>query len=165
MKLGRHECALLLTIGASLGLSIGSASAQQKSLKEALVGAWSIVSVTDVDDKGQNTNAWGGPVHGQIQLGRTGRFSQILVGQPVASMKQDDPRKPDALIVAYYGTYTVDEASKKVNLSIEGAGYSGRVDKPQTWTVEGSGDKLTLIGSPRTDQRGTFTPHLEIKRP
>jgi hypothetical protein len=59
----------------------------------------------------------------------------------------------------------VDKASKKIALNIEGAGYSSRVGQPQTWTVQGSGDKLTLVASPRKDQRGTFTPHLEIKRP
>jgi hypothetical protein len=162
VKFGRLHCALVI---GTLALSISNASAQQKSLKEALAGAWLITSANDLDEKGQNTNAWGGPVHGQITLGRTGRFTQIIIGQPVASMKQQDPRKPDALVVAYYGTYTVDEASKKVGLKIEGAGYSARVGQPQTWTVQGSGDKLILVGSPRTDQKGTFTPHLEIRRP
>lgn len=164
MKFGPMKYAVILAAG-TLALSIGHASAQQKSLKEALTGAWLVTAINDLDDKGQNTNAWGGPVHGQITLGRTGRFTQILIGQQVGSMKQDDPRKPDALIVAYYGTYTVDEASKKVSLNIEGAGYSARVGKPQTWTVQGSGDKMTFVGSPRTDQRGTFTPHIEVKRP
>jgi hypothetical protein len=158
--------AVTLALGISLAaLTNNVVNAQQKSLKDSLVGAWLITSATDTDEKGQNTNAWGGPVHGQITLGRTGRFTQIIIGQPVASMKQDDPRKPDALIVAYYGTYTIDEASKKIGLKIEGAAYSSRVGQPQSWTVEGSGDKLTLVGSPRKDQRGTFTPHLEVKRP
>ncbi len=159
-----------LTVALIFGMAIATMAntaihAQQKSLKETLVGAWLITSVTDIDEKGQNTNAWDGPVHGQITLGRSGRFTQIIIGQPIASMKQDDPRKPDALVVVYYGTYTIDEASKKVSLNIEGAGYSSRVGQPQTWTIEGSGDKLTLVGSPRKDQRGIFTPHLEIKRP
>jgi hypothetical protein len=80
-------------------------------------------------------------------------------------MKTDDPRKPDALIVAYYGSYTVDEAGKKINGKIEAASYSPRVNMDTIWTVQGSGDKLTLIGSPRKDQHGTFSPKLEVKRP
>jgi Lipocalin-like domain len=128
-------------------------------------GAWLITAATDLNEKGENINAWKGAVHGTIQLGRSGRFTQIIVGPEIAAMKQPDPRKPDALLVAYYGTYTIDEAQKLINLKIEGAGYSARVGQPQTWKVEGTGDKLTFVGSPRKDQTGTFTPHLEVKRP
>jgi hypothetical protein len=116
-----------------------------------------------LDDKGENI--WKGPVHGTIQLGRSGRFTQIIIGPEIAAMKQNDPRKPHALTLAYYGTYTVDEAKKQIDLKIEGAGYSARVGQPQTWEVEGSGDKLTFVGSPRKDQTGTLTPHLEVRRP
>ena len=80
-------------------------------------------------------------------------------------MKTDDPRTLDALVVAYYGSYTVDEAGKKINGKIAGASYSPRVNMDTTWTVQGSGDKLTLVGSPRKDQHGTFSPKLEVKRP
>jgi len=80
-------------------------------------------------------------------------------------MKTDDPRKPDAPLVAYYGTYTVDEAGKKVIGKIEAASYSPRANSETIWTVQGSGDKLTLIASPRKDQHGTFIPKLEVRRP
>ena len=36
-------------------------------------------------------------------------------------MKTDDPRKPDAMVVAYFGSYTVDEAGKKITGKIEGS--------------------------------------------
>ena len=80
-------------------------------------------------------------------------------------MKGDDPRKPDGLIVAQYGSYTVDEAGKKINAKIEGASFSPRAKSDTSWTVEGSGDKLTLVGAARKDNLGTFTPRLEVKRP
>ena len=34
----------------------------------------------------------------------------------------------------------------------------------QSLTVTGSGDSLTFTGSPRKDQKGTFSPHLEVVR-
>ena len=130
-----------------------------------ITGAWLVTSVSDVAENGQARDSWKGQTHGQITFGRTGRFSQILVGPAVASMKGDEPRKPDALIVAQYGTYTVDEAGKKINLKIEGAGYSPRVKTEGSWTVEGTGDKLTFHGTPRKDSIGVFTPKLQVKRP
>ena len=157
-----------LILGAAvLGLAFAAspAPAQQKNFQESIAGAWIVVSVFDEYSNGEKKDNWGGPVKGQITFGRTGRFSQILVGPPVASMKSDDPRKPDALTVAYFGTYSVDEAGKKINTKIEAATYSGRANTNASWTVEGSGDTLTLVGSPRKDQHGTFSPKLTVKRP
>ena len=149
----------------SLALAASQATAQEKSFKEAIIGPWIITSVFDEYQNGERRDNWGGPVKGQITFGRTGRFTTIIIGPSSASMKTDDPRKPDALVVAYYGSYTVDEAGKKINGKIEGASYSPRVNMDTTWTVQGSGDKLTLIGSPRKDQHGTFSPKLEVRRP
>jgi hypothetical protein len=157
-----------LVFGAALlgvALSAGQSSAQEKSFKEMVVGAWIITSVFDEYQNGEKKDNWGGPVKGQLTFGRTGRFTTIIIGPSAASMKTDDPRKPDALVVAYYGSYSIDEAGKKINGKIESASYSSRANTDTTWTVQGSGDKLTLVGSPRKDQHGTFTPKLEVIRP
>ena len=149
----------------SLALAASPATAQEKNFKEAIIGPWVITSVFDEYQSGEKKDNWGGPVKGQITFGRTGRFTTIIIGPPGASMKTDDPRKPDAMVVAYFGSYTVVEAGKKITGKIEGASYSPRVNMETTWTVQGSGDKLTLVGSPRKDQHGTFSPKLEVKRP
>src|SRR5262245_50008953 len=143
-----------MAIGAMLSVACvaSPAMAQEKSLKEAIIGPWLITN-------------WGGQVKGQITFGRTGRFTQIIIGQPIAAMKSDDPRKPDAPVVAYFGSYTVDEAGKKITGKIEAASYSPRANMETIWTVQGSGDKLTFILSPRKDQHGTFTPKIEVRRP
>src|SRR5215213_2212008 len=104
-----------LVIGTALfgfALSASQATAQDKNFKESIVGAWIVTSVFDEYTDGQKKDNWGGKVSGQLTFGRTGRFTQILVGPAVAAMKGDDPRKPDAMTVAYYGTYSVDEAGK-----------------------------------------------------
>src|SRR5262245_10752675 len=114
--------------GAAFGLALiaSQAPAQEKSFKEAISGSWLITSVFDEYQNGVKRDNWGCPVKGQLTFGRTGRFTTIIIGPSVASMKGDDPRKPDALVVAYYGSYTVDEAGKKINGKIEGASYSPR---------------------------------------
>jgi hypothetical protein len=94
------------TLGAVLSLAsmASQATAQEKRLKEAIVGPWVITSVFDEYQNGEKRDNWGGPVNGQLTFGRTGRSSTIIIGPSDASMKTDDPRKPDALIVAYYGS-------------------------------------------------------------
>jgi hypothetical protein len=156
-----------MAIGAmlSVGCVANPAMAQEKSLKEAVIGPWLITAVFDEYQSGEKKDNWGGQVKGQITFGRTGRFTQIIIGQPIAAMKSDDPRKPDAPVVAYFGSYTVDEAGKKITGKIEAASYSPRANMETIWTVQGSGDKLTFILSPRKDQHGTFTPKIEVRRP
>ena len=156
-----------IVFGAALSLAMvaGQAAAQDKSFKEAIIGPWIITAVFDEYQSGEKKDNWGGPVKGQLTFGRTGRFTTIIIGPSVSSMKTDDPRKPDAPVVAYYGSYTVDEAGKKIIGKIEAAAYSPRGNTETVWTVQGSGDKLTLVGSPRKDQHGTFSPKLEVRRP
>src|SRR4051794_15075829 len=114
-------------------LAASPASAQDKSFKESITGAWLVTSVTDVADNGAPRDSWKGQTHGQITFGRSGRFTQILLGPVVDGMKGDEPRKPDRLVVVQYGTYTVDEAGKKINFKIEGAGYSPRTKTEGNW--------------------------------
>ena len=156
-----------IVLGATLGLACAAtqATTQEKSFKEAIIGPWLITAVFDEYQSGEKKDNWGASVKGQITFGRTGRFTQIIIGSPVASAKTDDPRKPDAPIVAYYGSYTVDQAGKKIIGKIEAASYSPRANMETIWTVQGSGDKLTFILSQRKDQHGTFTPKIEVRRP
>jgi hypothetical protein len=156
---------IALCAAALLASAASPALSQDKSFKESIIGAWIVTGVADVGENGQARDSWKGQTTGQITLGRTGRFSQILVGPAVASMKSDEPRKPDRLVVAHYGTYTVDEAAKKINFKIEGSAYSPRVKTDGSWMVEGKGDKLTFNGSPRKDGMGPFTPKLQVQRP
>jgi hypothetical protein len=49
-------------------------------------------------------------------------------------------------------------------IHIERAANSIRDGADRSLTVTGSGDSLTFTGSPRKDQKGTFSPHLEVVR-
>ena len=155
--------ALTFTALAAGLLAIGSANAQ--NLKESIVGTWVITEVSDNYTNGEKRDNWGKPVTGQYMFDRNGRFSQTLIGPPIPEMKTDDPRKPDAFVVTFYGSYTVDEQAKTLSTKLESASYSARRGTTFTSTVQLSGDKLTLIGSERKDQHGTFKPTIELKRP
>jgi len=156
---------IALCAAALLASAASPALSQDKSFKESMIGAWLVTSVADVRENGQAKDSWNGQASGQITLGRTGRFTQILIGPAVASMKGEDPRKPDRLVVAHYGSYTVDEAAKKINYKIEGSAYSPRVKTDGSWTIEGKGDKLTFNGVQRKDTEGTFIPKIQVQRP
>jgi hypothetical protein len=159
----RHSV-LVATIVLMLMPAAGS-PAQEKPLKEAIVGAWSLTSVFDEYESGQKNNPFGTGVKGSLMFDSSGRFSQIVIGERQDDMKQADPRRPDALAVAYFGTYTVSEADKIVSMKLERAANSSRDGAELKLTIKSiSADALSFVGSPRKDQRGTFSPHLELKR-
>lgn len=160
----RHLFSLSLITALGLALLPGSAIAQQKSVKETIVGSWTITSVFDQYENGKKNNPWGAGLKGNIVFDGAGRFSQMIIGEAQPAMKTADPRKPDALLVAYYGSYIVNEGNKTITGTIDGASYSPRAGAQQTWTVTINGDTASLVGSPRKDQEGTLVPHLEVKR-
>lgn len=150
-------------VGVGLAALPGIAFSQGKSLRDSIIGSWLVTSVVDQYESGRKINNWG-EVRGNFNFDPSGRFSQIIIGDPQAAIKTADPRKPDAPVVAFYGSYTVNEANKTVSLKLEGASYSARVGTPMTSTVAINGDVMSLLGSARKDQEGTFTPLVELKR-
>jgi hypothetical protein len=149
-----------------LGIAVATdrAGARQKSLTETIIGTWSVTAVSDQYEDGKKSNAWGDGMKGNLIFDRNGRFSHILIGEKQPNVEADDPRRPDALVVAYFGSYTVNEKDKVVSVWIERGTNSARDGEAQKWAVTMTGDTLALIGSPHNDSQGLFSQHLEIKR-
>jgi hypothetical protein len=140
------------------------AGARQSSLKETIIGTWAITSVSDRYDDGNKSNAWGTGMKGNVTFDHNGRFSQILIGEKEPNLESEDPRRPDSLVMAYFGSYTVNERDEIVSVWIERGTNSRRDGEQQTWAITMRGDTLGLIGSPQEDSQGTFSQHLELKR-
>jgi hypothetical protein len=134
-----------------------------QALKTGIVGSWTVAAVEDRYDNGKSINHWG-MAKGQLTFDANGRFSQIIIGDTQPALKSPDPRKPDAPVVAYFGSYSVDEARKTVTFNIESASWSGRAGSALTADVEVKGNTLSLVGAMRKDQLGSFRPHNEYKR-
>ena len=159
----RNLVRTLAVLASTAALLPFGAHSQQKPLKEALVGSWLVTAVVDQYESGKQINNWGS-VKGSLFFDAGGRFGQIIIGDAQPAMKTADPRKPDAPVVAYFGSYVVNEGAGTVSFKVEAASYSARVGAPLTSTVQIKGDTMTIIGSARKDQEGTFTPRLQLRR-
>ena len=160
----RHNVFELGAIVLGLVLLPSSAISQQKSLKDQIVGTWLYTSVYDQYEDGKKIHTFGTAIKEQTTYGGDGRFTQVLIGEPRSELKTKDPRRPDAFVIAFYGTYAVNEADKSVSYRIEGAGNSIRAGAALKSAITISGDTLKLLGSSRKDQIGTFSPHTELRR-
>jgi hypothetical protein len=126
---------------AMLGLAAwpGAAVSQEKSLKDQLVGTWLIVSVDNVRDDGSKVEQFGSSPKGIVIYMADGHFALLNSREDLpkfASKNRDQgtPEENKAVVqgsIAYFGTYTVDEASKIITANIEGSTYPNFIGTSQ----------------------------------
>jgi Lipocalin-like domain len=118
----------------AVGLSASASLARQKSLKEQLVGTWTLVSSDQVRPDGSNLKQFGANPKGINVFDANSRFFVMVASADNSKIVSNDPSKTnseeDGLVVesiAYYGTYTVNEAVKVVSLHLEASTFPNQV--------------------------------------
>ena len=141
----RTSLALGTTALLSLGMAFsGAAFAQQKSLKEQLVGSWIVVSVDNTAPDGKKSQTFGPNPKGMLIFGTNGHYSQTIVDPGVPKFKINNRLKgtPEENAAAVhgtttsFGTWTVDEASKTITVRNVGGMFPNQAgtDSPRTVT-------------------------------
>ena len=151
----------MVTMG--LGLLSSNALAQQKSLKEQLVGTWTLVSVVEVYQDGRRENPWGLAVKGAVSFDGNGKVLLMIIGADL-SAPSGKPQESSRMVVAYFGTYSVDEAAKTVTYTAERATTPNFDGLARKASVRLSGDELMQTSASIATPQGTFTPNLVFKR-
>ena len=88
----------------------------------------------------------------------------MILGTDLPSPPQVNPPESKRTVVAYFGTYSVDEAAKTVTYTAERStepNFDGRARKA---SVTLNGDELVQVSAPITMPQGTFNPNLVWKR-
>ena len=140
-----------------LGLALPAGA---QSLKQQVVGTWTLTSGMEKLSNGKILKPWSA---GNLILDADGHLAFFLVGKdrPKAG---PNPRTPVGPFVAYYGTYTVDEATKTLTYNIE-FGASPSFDKAaRKHTLSFKGDVMTTTASPLKTPQGEIIPVNEWKR-
>ena len=154
---------LAMTTTALLCLAVGSSAsdclAQQKSLKEQLVGTWTLVSSDQVLPDGSTLKQFGANPKGINVFDTNGRFFLMVTSADNSKIVSNDPSKTNSeavggLIVesiAYYGMYTVNEAEKVAILHIEASTFPNQVGTDQKRTITSlTADELKYSSSAAT---------------
>jgi hypothetical protein len=118
----------------------GAALCQQKSLKEQLAGTWAFVSAVDAGGK---PDRWGPNVKGLAIFEPNGHFMFMIVRGDIPkfaanSVMQGTPEENTAVvrgIIAYFGTWSVDEANKTFTTNVEGSSFPNFVGKGVKRTI------------------------------
>jgi hypothetical protein len=127
----------------ALALVSGQAIAQQKTLKDQLVGHWIFVSSIDTNKDGTKTNRFGPNPKGLAMFDASSRFSFFISRADIPkfaanSINQGTAEENKAVLqgsIAYYGTWSVDEASKTLITNVEAATFPNLNGATQKRTI------------------------------
>jgi len=138
-----------------LALSVmpGSTIAQQKSLKDQLVGTWIAVSVDNTAPDGKKEQLFGPNPKGILVFDASGQYVQIIVHPDVPKFKVNNrlkgtPEENAAAVrgtTATFGTWTVDEANKTIAVRYVGGMFPNQAGTETKRTVVSvTSDELKL---------------------
>jgi hypothetical protein len=115
----------------SLAVLTGSAVSQQKSLKDQLVGTWTLVSTVDTNKDGTKTDRWGPSAKGLAIFDANGHYSFMIARTDmpkfaVNNVNQGTAEENKAVMqgmIAFFGTWSVDEAKKTLITTVEAGSF------------------------------------------
>ena len=131
----------------ALALAAGHATAQQKSLRDQIVGTWNFVVAEVVAPDGKKSFPFGETPKGILIVTAGGQFAQIHVAGDVPKIASNNrlagtPEEYAAIMrrsLSVFGTYSVNEEKKTVTFKIVSATYPNWQGEAQERTI----DKLT----------------------
>ena len=136
-----------LVLGTGL---LADGAAQQKTLKDQLIGTWTFVGSTGKNPDG--SPIWGANPKGLLIFTDNGRYSSHIVRSDVPKFAaknrlQGTPDENKAAVhgsIGTFGTYTVDEASKSFTVRFEASSYPNNTGTEQTRPFTITGDDLKI---------------------
>ena len=130
--MNRHSI-IALPVIAFLALVMASSGAvsQQTSLREQLVGAWTLVSIISTDKQGVKSERRGPNPKGLLIFDASGRYSILTARSDMANFKinnvdQGTPEENKAVLtgmIANIGTWSVDEATNTISTHVEAGSF------------------------------------------
>ena len=145
-----------VSLAVALAFMPVAAIAQQNSIKDQLVGAWTLVVVDGVKADGAHTPLFGPNPNGSFIFTANGRFSAQLMRSnraPFASKNRDTGTAEENKTMAQgtlseFGTYAVNEADKTISMHIEGDSFPNREGIQLVWEVTSITDDTMTINTP-----------------
>jgi hypothetical protein len=131
----------------------GSALSQQKSLKDQLVGQWTLVSFENTAADGTKRHLYGANPKGLFMFAANGKYAQVQVKPDRPKFEannrlQGTPEENKVALAGTYatfGTWSVNETEGTLIRHIEGsASFPNEEGRDTKWSVTLTGDELKV---------------------
>ena len=135
-----------------------------RTAKEQLVGSWTLVSLTAGEGADQ-TLPYGPNPKGSMMVDANGRFMITVVRSDLPEFASNNrmvgtPDENNSVVqgsIAYYGTYTIDEATRVITVEVEGSTFPNFTGGAQTRILSFNGnDEVTYLNP--TPSHGASRP-------
>jgi len=157
--MSRYSMVVLTTLallGSGIALPAGDAVAQQRSLKDQLVGTWIYASSTSTRADGAKTDRPG--LKGIVIYTSDGHFAFVSVRADLPKLANPDRARATAEearavvagSIAYYGTYSINEADKVLTAKVEGSTYANLIGTDQKRIITSLTADEMKFTNPRT---------------
>ena len=141
----------------------------RKSDKEQLVGSWILVSLT-AGNGAKQTLPYGANPKGTMMVDANGRFSITVVRSDLPRFASDNrmtgtPEENTAIVqgcIAYFGTYSIDEATHVITVNVEGSTFPNFDGGTQTRILSFNRDEMTYLNP--TPSMGGGTAKVTYRR-
>jgi hypothetical protein len=133
-------------------MTSGTVGQSAKSDKERFIGTWTLVSLTAGEGANQ-TLPYGPNPKGTMMIDANGRFSIMVMRSDLPKFAANNrmsgtPEENKAVVqgsIAYFGTYSIDEATHVLTVNVEGGTYPNFVGGTQTRILSFDGDEVTYF--------------------
>ena len=126
-----------LSVITAFGIALlpGNAVSQGKSLKDQLVGTWTVVSWEQDVPNGPKFQRFGANPKGYTIFDANGRFFIMFARPDLPKIASNNPstatpEEAKAIVsgsISYYGSYTVDEAAKIISFRVEASSFPNQL--------------------------------------
>src|SRR5262249_44201278 len=158
----------------AVGLTIlpGGASAQQKPVKDLLVGTWTLLLDDNVKEDGTHVPGYGPNPEGSLIFTANGHYSLHIFrhGRRAFASKDrltgtaDENKAAIQGMISHFGTYSVDETGKTVTFRIEASSFPNWDATSQKRAVTAITDEILTYNNLAPSTSGYIRAELAWKK-
>jgi hypothetical protein len=166
----RHVLSVCAITALGLAALPATSTAQQKSTKDMLVGAWTLLLSDAVKADGTHVPQFGPNPSGILMIGPDGRYSLEILRANLPKLASNDREKPSADemkaimlgALSHFGTIAVNDADKSLTFRIEASTFPNWNGTQQKRTVTALTDDVLTYNVKTPSGNPTGVDHVEL---
>jgi Lipocalin-like domain len=168
----RWQTVGISALAVGLAMLPGGANAQQKSIKDRLVGTWTLLLDDNIKDDGTHVPGYGPNPEGSLIFTADGHYSLNIFrhGRRAFASKDrltgtaDENKAAIQGMISHFGTYSIDEAGKTLTFRVEASSFPNWDATSQKRAVTAITDEVLTYNNAAPSTSGYVRAELAWKK-